>query len=81
MVPSIARDSLSLDSIDPICSEVNVGLRTYLISSKEESETHKKPYQYPDCVSITYQLLRELSAFWMPHTLDKVAVCSLSDEI
>ena len=55
MVPSIARDSLSLESIDPICSDVNVGLRTYLMSSKEESEIHNRPHFYINYVSIGYK--------------------------
>jgi hypothetical protein len=48
MVPSIALDSLLLDSIDAICSDVNVGLRTYLMSSKDESKIQKKTYFDPN---------------------------------
>jgi hypothetical protein len=77
MVPSIARDNLSLDSIDPICSEVKVGLRTYLMSSKEESEIHKKRDLYPNCVSVTYENYRknyhQFSAYCVAQILGKEA--------
>jgi hypothetical protein len=57
------------------------------MSSKDESEIHKKSYLYLDCVSITYELLKELppaaefSTFWVARILDKEAACTLLNEI
>lgn len=40
-VPSMALDNLSVLSKLFMCSDVNVGLRTYFISSNDESSNYK----------------------------------------
>jgi hypothetical protein len=66
-----------------MCSDVNVGLRTYLMSSREESEIQTKTYLH----SVSDELMRELTpitefaAYGITGVLDKEAVFTLSNKI